>query len=62
MEFVEVWPQLREPVLRSSRSRKVCMTCHFFRHRVAADGIPELTWGLLKNSLRARLSAAEEQG
>jgi hypothetical protein len=43
MEFVEVWPQLREPVLRSSRSRKVCMTCHFFRHRVAADGIPELT-------------------
>ena len=43
MEFVEVWPQLGEPVLRSSRSRKVCMTCHFFRHRVAADGIPELT-------------------
>ncbi len=43
MECVEVWPQHREPVLRSSRSRKVCMTCHFFRHRVAADGIPELT-------------------
>lgn len=43
MEFVEAWPQLREPVLRSSRSRKVCMTCHFFRHRVAADGIPVLT-------------------
>ena len=42
MEFIEVWPQLREPVLRSSRSRKVCMTCHFFRHRVATDGIPEL--------------------
>ena len=42
-ELVEVWLQLREPVLRSSRSRKVCMTCHFFRHRVAADGIPELT-------------------
>ena len=42
-ELVEVWLQLREPVLRSRRSRKVCMSCHFFRHRVAADGIPEFT-------------------
>lgn len=28
--------------MRSSRSRKLCITCHFYRHRVAADGIPEL--------------------
>jgi hypothetical protein len=37
MELVEVWHQLRDPVLRSRRT--VCMTCHFFCDRVAADGI-----------------------
>jgi hypothetical protein len=41
MKLVEVWHQLGEPVLRSGR--KVGMTCHFFRHRVTADGIPDLT-------------------
>ena len=28
----EAWPYLDEGVLRPSRSRKVCMTCHWFRH------------------------------
>jgi hypothetical protein len=30
------------PVLRSSRSRQVCMTCHFFRHHPGPNGIPLL--------------------
>lgn len=48
MDSVEAWsvqaaPMLAAPVLRSSRSRKVCMTCQFFRHRAVDDGIPLLT-------------------
>jgi hypothetical protein len=31
------------PVLRSSRSRQACMTCHFFRHHPGLNGIPLLT-------------------
>jgi hypothetical protein len=31
------------PVLRSSRSRQACMTCHFFRHHPGPNGIPLLT-------------------
>jgi hypothetical protein len=30
-------------VLRPSRSRKVCMTCHWFRHHAGAQCIPLLT-------------------
>ena len=30
-EAIEDWPWLDQDVLRSSRSRQVCMTCHFFR-------------------------------
>ena len=31
------------PVLRSSRSRQACMTCHFFRHHPGLNCIPLLT-------------------
>jgi len=39
----EVWPYLDGDVLRPSRSRKVCMTCHWFRHQAGAQCIPLLT-------------------
>ena len=39
----EAWPYLDGEVLRSSRSRKVCMTCHWFRHHAGAQCIPLLT-------------------
>ena len=40
---IEEWPYLDDSVLRSSRSRKVCMTCHWFRHQAGVNCIPELT-------------------
>lgn len=40
---IEEWPYLDEEVLRPSRSRKVCLTCHFFRHYAGANCIPLLT-------------------
>ena len=40
---IEDWPWLDQAVLRSSRSRKVCMTCHFFRHHPGPECIPLLT-------------------
>ena len=42
-EGFESWPYLDEDVLRSSRSRKVCMTCHWFRHHAGPECIPVLT-------------------
>jgi hypothetical protein len=39
----EVWPYLDQDVLRPSRSRKVCMTCHWFRHHAGKECIPVLT-------------------
>jgi hypothetical protein len=39
----EAWPYLDSDVLLASRSRKVCMTCHWFRHRAGAQCIPLLT-------------------
>jgi len=42
-EEIEDWPWLDQDVLRKSRSRQVCMTCHFFRHHPGANGIPLLT-------------------
>jgi hypothetical protein len=39
----EAWPYLDQDVLRPSRSRKVCMTCHWFRHHAGAQCIPLLT-------------------
>jgi hypothetical protein len=40
---VEDWPYLVGDVLVKTRSRKVCMTCHWFRHHTALTGIPALT-------------------
>jgi hypothetical protein len=31
-EEIADWPWLDQEMLRHSRSRQVCMTCHFFRH------------------------------
>ena len=42
-EEIEDWPWLDQAVLRSSRSRQVCMTCHFFRHHPGPECIPLLT-------------------
>lgn len=39
----EQWPYLDEEVLVASRSRKVCLTCHFFRHHDGVNCIPLLT-------------------
>ncbi len=39
----EEWPYLDEEVLVASRSRKVCMTCHWFRHHAGVNCIPVLT-------------------
>jgi hypothetical protein len=40
---IEEWPYLDEETLLKTRSCKVCMTCHFFRHHPGANGIPLLT-------------------
>ena len=42
-EEIEDWPWLDQDVLRKSRSRQVCMTCHFFRHHPGPNCIPLLT-------------------
>jgi hypothetical protein len=39
----EHWPYLDEEVLLASRSSKVCMTCHWFRHHAGVNCIPVLT-------------------
>ncbi len=39
----EAWPYLDQGVLRPSRSRKVCMTCHWFRHHAGPECITVLT-------------------
>jgi hypothetical protein len=40
---VEEWPYLDQEMLLQARSRKVCMTCHWFRHHAEVNGIPVLT-------------------
>jgi len=40
---VEDWPHLDEGALLMTRSRKVCMTCHWFRHHAGVNCIPVLT-------------------
>jgi hypothetical protein len=35
-------PYLSAPLLVASRSRRVCLTCHWFRHHAGPDGIPLL--------------------
>jgi hypothetical protein len=42
-EPIEQWPWLDQEVLIPSRSRQVCLTCHFFRHHPAPECIPLLT-------------------
>ena len=42
-EEIKDWPWLDKAVLRPSRSRQVCMTCHFFRHHPGPECIPLLT-------------------
>jgi hypothetical protein len=42
-EEIEDWPWLDQGVLRRSRSRRVCLTCHFFRHHPGPECIPLLT-------------------
>ncbi len=37
------WPYLDEGTLQKTRSRKVCMTCHWFRHHAGVNCIPVLT-------------------
>jgi hypothetical protein len=40
---IEEWPYLDEAVLLKTRSRKVCMACHWFRHHAGVNCIPVLT-------------------
>jgi hypothetical protein len=40
---IEDWPYLDEAALLRTRSRRVCMTCHWFRHHAGVNGIPLLT-------------------
>ena len=40
---IDAWPYLDEEVLKSSRSRQVCITCHWFRHHAGVNCIPLLT-------------------
>ena len=42
-EEIEAWPYLAEGVLLKTRSRKVCMTCHWFRYHAGVNCIPLLT-------------------
>ena len=41
--LVDAWPYLDEGILLKTRSRKVCMTCHWFRHHAGVNAIPVLT-------------------
>jgi hypothetical protein len=40
---IEEWPFFDQEVLERSRSRKVCMTCHWIRHHAGVNGIQVLT-------------------
>ena len=43
VHYLEGWPYLDEAVLLRTRSRRVCMTCHWFRHHAGVNCIPVLT-------------------
>ena len=43
---VEEWPYLDDSTLLKTRSSKVCMTCHWFRHHAGVNCIPVLTYQL----------------
>ena len=40
---IEEWSYLDECTMQKTRSRKVCMTCHWFGHHAGAQCIPLLT-------------------
>jgi len=42
-QVVDEWPYLDESTLLNTRSHKVCMTCHWFRHHAGVNCIPLLT-------------------
>ena len=48
---IDAWPYLDGEVLRSSRSRKVCITCHWFRHHAGVNCIPVLTCQLHRGQI-----------
>jgi hypothetical protein len=39
-ELMDEWPYLEQGMLLTTRSRKVCMTCHWFRHHAGPSCIP----------------------
>lgn len=43
LEAMEDWPYLDQEVLSASRSWRVCLTCHWFRHHAGPNCIPLLT-------------------
>ncbi|MBM5818348.1 MAG: galactose oxidase [Cyanobacteria bacterium K_Offshore_surface_m2_239] len=43
LEAMEDWPFRDQDVLMASRSRQVCLTCHWFRHHAGPNCIPLLT-------------------
>ncbi len=50
-EAIEEWPYLDQDMQIMDRSRKVCMTCHWFRHHAGASWIPVLTCQLHRGLL-----------
>ena len=40
---IEEWPYLDDAVLLKTCSRKVCMTCDWFRHHAGVNCVPVLT-------------------
>jgi hypothetical protein len=40
---IEEWPYLHESTLQKTDSRRICMTCHWFRHHAGVNCIPVLT-------------------
>ena len=44
--LIEEWSYLDEDVLLKTCSRKVCLTCQWFRHHARVNCIPVLTWQL----------------
>jgi hypothetical protein len=56
-ESCEAWPYLDEEVLLSSRSRQVCMTCHWFRHHAGVNCIPLLTCQLYEGLITTTITS-----
>ena len=40
---IEEWSYLDEGTIQKTRSRKVCVTCHWFRYHAGVNCIPVLT-------------------